>query len=101
MKYWFSLLITVGFGACTLADLSVTEFHVSIRYDVNLDSDEKVQALADEQCASFGRKAVFRRSTKVEGPSSDLRYAHFSCTEASFDRSSQIPGLDGRRRLRD
>jgi hypothetical protein len=99
MKYWLSLLISVGLGACAQAGLSVTESDVSIRYDANLDSDEELQAIADEECASIGRKAVFRRSTRIEG--GDLRYAHFTCIDASFGRSTQIPGLDGRRRLRD
>ena len=99
MKYWLSLLISVGLGACAQAGLSVTEFKVSIRYDVNLDSDEKLQALADEECASLGREAVFRRSTRIKG--GDLRYAHFTCIDPSFDRSTQLPEQDYRRRLRD
>ena len=101
MRYWHLLLISlgVGLGACAQAGLSVTESDVSIRYDANLDSDEKLQAIADEECASVGREAMFRRSTRIEG--GDLRYAHFTCIDPSFYRSTQLPKQDYRRRLRD
>ena len=82
---FFSLLaiaLATGLGACglELPVVSVSVDHVSIRYASSIrDADgEDVQAVASEQCAYYGRRAVFHRSTPL---SWELSYAHYTCVE--------------------
>ena len=75
----FLAILFLALAACATAVSSVSKDHVSIRYDLILDTDEKLQALADEQCATFKRGALFQRKTKGEGIG--LGYAHFACVE--------------------
>ena len=83
----FVAMSALALYACATAVSSVSQDHVSIRYDVLLDSREKLQILADKECAGlvvrttagFGRRAIFQKTTKGEGLG--LGYAHYACVE--------------------
>ncbi len=75
----FVAMSALALYACATAVSSVSQDHVSIRYDVLLDSREKLQILADKECAGFGRRAIFQKITKGEGLGRG--YAHYACVE--------------------
>ena len=80
MKLLGLVLLCVGaLTACATAVSSVSQDHVSIRYDRILDSDDKLQRIANAECAAFGRRAEFESKTKGEGLG--LGYAHFACVD--------------------
>ncbi len=71
------MLLLLGLTACATAVTSVSEDHVTISYDMILDSDEKLMALALKECRRYGKVARFESKTAGEGLGGG--YAHYSC----------------------
>ena len=79
MRKFIALLALLFLTGCAERVVSVSESHVTIRYDHFRVAPEALQAKADEECAAYEKEAVFEKSVKAQGIIP--RYAQFACVE--------------------
>ena len=77
MRLSLVLALALMSASCAKAIVSTNKDHVTIKYDVLLDTIERIQPDADRECAEYGKKAIYRKSTMAEGIGA--KYAQFDC----------------------
>ena len=77
----FGPLLCISLGACALEVTRVSKDHVSVKYHRLTDYYEEIQAIANNECAVYGRRDVFKRRTPGSWHELMLGYAHFACVK--------------------
>jgi hypothetical protein len=67
MKTLVAVLCVASLSACGTAIESADQDHVSIRFNNYADSPVSLRPMADEQCASHDRVAVYESTSSGEG----------------------------------
>ncbi len=83
MRIPIAILLVATLSACGTAIESADEDHVSIQFHNYSESPVSLRPLADEQCASHDRVAIYQSTTTGEGAVGFLTglplHAEFAC----------------------